>query len=217
MAIMNLDLNLSEESRGLLDKLPIDEVVMLVRHDDFPPFHDVRRSIDYRRKFDFKRRRSTRESLKRLGKEMKSELRRLDMIRDDFYGSERFILSANIIALRQMVAEKSSRGLSYYYDSKDYVNRLIRRLDNDKYESWQGYDDDTVTRVKELLSKTLTSTEYEVICMRFGLNDGRCREWQEIAQHFGWESKGGPAYHEKNAISKLYGVIDEFKKLTKLS
>lgn len=217
MAIMNLDLNLSEESRELLDKLPIDEVVMLVRHDDFPPFHDVRRSIDYRRKFDFKRRRSTRESLKRLGKEMKSELRRLDMIRDDFYSSERFILSANIIALRQMVAEKSSRGLSYYYDSKDYVNRLIRRLDNDKYESWQGYDDDTVARVKELLSKTLTSTEYEVICMRFGLNDGRCREWQEIAQHFCWESKGGPAYHEKNAISKLYGVIDEFKKLTKLS
>ena len=28
MAIMNLDLNLSEESRELLDKLPIDEVVM---------------------------------------------------------------------------------------------------------------------------------------------------------------------------------------------
>ena len=216
MAIMNLDLNLSEESRELLEVLPIDEVVMLVRHDDFPPFHDARKSIDYGRKFDSKHR-NTRGSLKQLGKEMKSELRRLGMIRDDFYSSERFILSANIVALRQMVAEKSSRGLSYYYNSKDYVNRLIRRLDNDKYESWQGYDDDTVARVKELLSKTLTSTEYEVICMRFGLNDGRCREWQEIAQHFGWKSKGGPAYHEKNAISKLYGAIDEFKKLTKLS
>lgn len=217
MAIMNLDLNLSEESRELLDKLPIDEVVMLVRHDDFPPFHDVKRSIEYGRKFDFKRRASTRKSLRRLGEEMKSELRRLGMIRDDFYSSKRFMLSANIVALRQMVAEKSSRGFSYYYDSKDYVNRLIRRLDNDKYESWQGFDDDTIARVKELLGKTLTSAEYEVICMRFGLNDGRCREWQEIAQHFGWKSKGGPAYREKNAISKLYGVVDELKALTKIS
>ena len=49
MAIMNLDLNLSEKSKELLDKLPIDEVVMLVRHDDFPPFHDARRSIEYGR------------------------------------------------------------------------------------------------------------------------------------------------------------------------
>ena len=53
--------------------------------------------------------------------------------------------------------------------------------------------------------------------MRFGLDDGKCCEWQEIARRFGWGSKGGPAYHEKNAISKLYGVVDELKKLTKIS
>lgn len=205
---MNIDF-LSEESRELLKKLrlSIDEVVSLIRHkyyfdDDFDAFCSP--------------------SFRRLGEEIESELRRLNMIRDDFYSSERLILSANIFALREMVREQSIKGLSYirslsyYYDSKDYVNRLLRDLDDDKYESWQGYDDDTVTRVKELLEKTLTSTEYDVICMRFGLNDGRCRKWQEIAQNFGWKSKGGPAYHEKNAIRKLYGVIDELGKLTKL-
>ena len=217
MSIMNLELNLSEKSRELFDSLPADEVVMLVRHNDFPPYHDVKKAIEYDRKFNLSRRAKNRDNLRQLGLEMKSELKRLGMIRTDFYNSARFKLSANIVALRQMVAEKSSRGFSYYYDSKEYVNRLIKRLNNEQYESWQGYNDDTIAEIKELLKKPLTDIEYGVICMRFGLEDGRCYDWEEIAQRFGWTSKGGPTYHEKNAVKKLYTILDEFKELTKLS
>lgn len=214
--IVNL-FNLSEKSRELFDSLPADEVVMLVRHNDFPPYHDAKKAIEYRRKFNLRHEPKNRDSLRQLGLEMNSELKRLGMIRTDFYDSIRFKLSANIIALRQMVAEKSRRGLSYYYDSKEYINRLVRRLNNEQYDNWQGYDDDTITKVKELLKKSLTDTEYGVICMRFGLEDGRCCDWEEIAQRFGWTSKGGPAYHEKNAVKKMYAMLDEFKELTKLS
>ena len=202
-------LRLSDGSRKLLENLPLDEVVLLVRHENFPPRYG-QVSIDYRHKIKgYDRDPRVKRAFEKLGAEMKQELSRLDMYRDDL-NSDRFRMSANITALYDVVS-------SLYYDSAKYPIRLIRRLNNDQYENWQGYSDDTIEKVRELLKQNLTSTEYEVICMRFGLVDGRCCDWQEIAQRFGWISKSVPYYHEKNAVAKLYGVLDEFEALTKLS
>ena len=207
-------LNLSEDSRKLYNELqiPLDEVVLQVRRGEMLYYAN---SANHSLRYQFSSCLSKKKAMEQLCSEIYSELERLDMIRN--FDSTRFQLSANILALRHMVAEKARRAPSFYYSSCKYMHRLVGRLNNASYEKWQGYDDNTIEAVKDLLKKNLSDTEYRVICMRFGLSDGICRDWEEIAKEFGWISKGGPTYHEKSAICKLHSVIDEFKTLTKIS
>ncbi|MBR6532592.1 hypothetical protein IKT64_02375 [Candidatus Saccharibacteria bacterium] len=207
-------LNLSEESKKLYDRLqlPLDEVVLQVRRGSMIY---CAKSCNHSLRHEFTSNPNKRVAMRQLSSEIYSELERLGMIR--VFSPEQFQLSANVLALRQMVAEKSSRGRSWYYDSGEYIPRLIRKLDAKQYEEWQGYDDNTIEAVRELLKKNLSETEYGVICMRFGLVDGVCRNWEENAEKFGWKSKGGPAYHERNAICKLHRSIDELRVITKIS
>lgn len=227
-------LNLSDDNRQLIEELhlPLDEVVLIVRHNNINGHGNSLRSLmDRAIRHEIRKNPSKRDTLKRLSfqiraypqktlvplfSEIHSGLDHLGMIRE--FSPEQFQLSANILALRSMMLEGASCAPSRYHQSNDgYLKRLIRKLNNKNYETWQGYNEDTVEKVRTFLKENLSDTEYGVICMGFGLIDGDCKDWQAIAEHFGWKSKGAITYHERNAARRLHPVISEFKELTKIS
>lgn len=222
-------LDLSDDNKLLIEvlHLPLDEIALTVRHG-YSLFS--RFSIKQAIRHEFRENPSKREDLKRLytrisldsrriaellSLEIYLELDRLGMIRE--FNQEQFQLSANIIALRHMLLNGAGGAPLCYHQSDKYLFELIRSLDNKSYETWQGYSEDTIEEIRKFLKKYLSDTEYEVIRMGFGLDDGICKDWQTIAKHFGWKSNGAITYHERKAAQRLSPIINEFKELTKIS
>ena len=208
-------LNLTEQSSALLSEMPLDVVVKLVRRGDFPPINS-REVIEWDRKYHYRSNAQQLVNLRRLGKEMRSELTRLGMIDEERFETKRMKQSAGIIAMRIFATENCSRSISYYFRSEEFTRRLIGRISNESYEKWEGFSEQTIATIISILERVLSGAEFRVLSMRFGLEDGIYRSPQEVMTRFGWKTDSGERYHEKNAAPKLYKIREKIKILTQI-
>ena len=204
-------LNLSSEDQKIIKKLSLDRVVLEVRQGVFPTYEDITAISPLKYCYDSE----TKEALDTLDKVMWDELLRLDMIRPNS-DLECLRISANIIALIQMVEERFKRWTRYYFYSDRYILRLIQRLDNETYETWRGFDAKTVEKFLNLLEVSLTKMGYEMAVLRFGLKDGVCVDREMLMEYFGWQSDTSVRYQEKKISKTLYPILDDLKALAKL-
>lgn len=206
-------LNLSEDCMTVVEATPLDEVVLSVRAGVFPTNMQLKNAGRNARrtgkKFDWRPHYSTRRAWR---DEATAELERLGLIRHD---TEKLQLTANIMAIYRMAKGVPRWNPSIYFDAETYTTNLIAKMGNCAYENWDGFDDEAVRAVKAFLRRTLSDVDYQVICLRFGLEDGKCVERAEVAKQHGW-TDSGVRYHERSAAERLYGSIDELKALTKL-
>ncbi len=213
------ELQLSEYSKKLFLRLslPLEDVVMLVRTGDFPPYHDLDKVIKYKKRLRYLDilHLEIRE-INQLAYEVKLGLERLGAIRHDFYESERFRISASIFALQEAIEERFTETSYHYFDHEDYIPRLIRKLDNEAYEKWMGFSDDTIEQILKLLEGNLPEIDFAIICMKFGLgSDSQYKTVNKIAAEFGW-TEGTVRYHIRKSIRGLYNVVDMLDVLTKI-
>ncbi len=224
---LSLDkLQLSSYDESLFRRLSMsfEDVVMLVRVGDFPPFYNTDKMVEYRTNVQRAglHHYETRE-MNRLAYDVWKSLERLGAIRHDFYDSERFRKSANIVALQEAIEElhgvteeQLAKPLHYYLCSDEYVVRLIRKLNNETYEEWEGFSDESIKQILALIEGSLSETDFAIICMKFGLDlDTRCKSLDEIATEFGWTTNA-VRYHLRRSIFRLYYVLDILKFLTKI-
>lgn len=207
-------LNLSDDCMTVVEATPLDKVVLSIRAGRFPTNIQLKNARKSARRagkeFDwaphYRKRRAWHD-------EATAELERLGLIRHD---TEKLQLTANIVAICWMARDPQHKwSPCVYFDAQDYIPRLISKMGNRAYENWDGFDDETIKAIKALLKRTLSDKDYQVIVLRFGLEDGECVERAEVAKQYGW-TDSGVRYHERSAADKLYNVIDELKALTKI-
>lgn len=215
LSVKDLDIN-------MLDLEPEEKVVLM-----YMPLEKAVEDIRTSNYYDFRVRamvfsvfpKSTNRFISNLRKKLYHEMQRLDMFRHDFYDSERFTVTANIMALLEMVTTSYSGSYpAHYYYFADYIPRLITKLDNDSYENWDGFSDGELDKIITFFKLTLSSEELMVLSLRFGLTDGRCLPHQEIASRLSFVSTPEKSRKiQQNAIKKLIENKDEFVLWCKLS
>jgi hypothetical protein len=222
-------MNLSEESKSLLEGIPLLTVIMMARHHRLAPDKDVfcagrifykkfgkikgwkRRDI-----YPYGRRTDISNSIARLGCEVNRYLKREDLIKDDadFYNNQRFVISSKIWALR-ISALASSPIL--HSDNKYSYWTLACHLDCDQYESWEGYSDQALKKIDEFLVSHLSPYNYELLSYRYGLKDGKFVSRKDVAAKFGFNNETTAANYERKALKELHESLDDFLALTEIA
>ena len=106
-------------------------------------------------------------------------------------------------------------GHKFYYDSNEFIPRLKRKLDDSVRETWLGYSDETIEVAKKNIQDALTDTEYSIISLRFGLEDGYCRSRPEVTAYCG-KSENGIRYFEKRVAMKLRPHLEKLAEILRL-
>lgn len=202
-------LSIDAEYRTILEKLPLEKVVLEVRQEIFPCKNFVKIISPKSYHYD----NETREVLWQLGMVLKEEFKRLGLFRQDL---SPLTITANIFAIIQLAEDNVKRWPRYYFESSKFMIRLIRQLDNNAYETWNGLDDDTIEQIKSLLKNNIPEPEHKLIKMRFGLDDGICVDRQTTVDYFGWNSESSARFHERRLKSLLGNILTDLKALAKL-
>ena len=71
-----------------------------------------------------------------------------------------------------------------YKEWKDYICPGIRQLSNELYEEFEGYSNETVEKVKASLQERLSEREYDVLCLRYGLDYAGPKRLRVVGEHF---------------------------------
>ena len=195
--------------RTILEKLPLEKVVLEIRQEIFPCKNFVKIISPKSYHYDDE----TREVLWQLGMVLKEEFKRLGLFRQDL---SPLTITANIFAIIQLAEDNVKRWPRYYFKSSKFMIRLIRRLDNNAYETWNGLDDDTIEQIRLLLKNNIPDPEHQLIKMRFGLDDGICVDRQTTVDYFGWNSGSSARFHERKLKSLLGNILTDLKTLAKL-
>ena len=208
------EFELTKLSRTVLEEIPLKEAAMLVRQGNFSPYHTPELAEKYNlfRDFSYRNKRLAQQ----FSYEMEAELGRLHLIRHEFYSSKRLIMSANVLALVEAVRGYPRHNTRYYLNSHEFVPRMIRKLNNDQYETWKGYSDDIFYVVDEFLKAYLTEREYTVFYERFGLRDGTCTNSQDLANMLGLKRVNDIHYFERNGFKKLRPFAENLEVIVKI-
>ena len=72
-----------------------------------------------------------------------------------------------------------------YKEWEDCFNSGIGQLSNELYEEFEGLSSETIEEVKASLRNRLTEREYEILCLRFGLDyTGMLKDLETVGKHF---------------------------------
>ncbi len=86
-----------------------------------------------------------------------------------------FLMTFSINALYRVV----------YKEWEDCFNSDMGQLSNELYEEFEGLSSEVIEEVKASLRDRLTEKEYEVLCLRFGLDDtGMFKDLETVGRHF---------------------------------
>lgn len=205
-------LNLSEDCMAIVNANPLDKIVLSIRAGWFPTNIQITNACRSARRAGTRFYRGSYHTRKAWHDEATAELERLGLIRHD---TEKLQLTANIVEVYRMAKSTRWGKPSVDPDTEGYIPKLINKMGNYAYENWDGFDDETIKAIKAFLKRTLSDKDYQVIVLRFGLEDGKCVERAEVAKLYGW-TDSGVRYHERSAAEKLYNVIDELEALIKI-
>lgn len=216
-------MNLSEESKALLEGIPLLDVIMMARHHRLAPDRDPSLAVNtFYKKFGTMKgwRRSDAHSLRGnivdLGREVNNYLKSENLIKSDtdFSSNQRFVISSKIWALRHCVQTGSPIRHS---DIKYSFWALVLRLDCDQYESWEGYGDQKLKEIDEFLASHLSPSNYELLSYRYGLKDGKFVSRKDVSEKFGFNNETTAANYERKALEELRESLDEFLALTEIA
>ncbi len=90
-----------------------------------------------------------------------------------------------------------------YLEWKDCFNTSIEQLSNEQYEEFESLSSEAIEEVKDSLRNRLTEREYEILCLRFGLDyTGTLKDFEAVGKHFGI-TRERVRQHEVKALRKL--------------
>ena len=216
-------IELSDKSKEILEYLPLQKVIRITRRKKIKTYLDAYKlesacefavdGIKRDKNIDPEKRRNiphfSRKNFFILGTEVRNFLESSGLIRYEF--SKKFEDSSKIWVLRKCVKYGDVADTA---EIKYSFGELLHDLNNDTYETFDGYDDDTFKAIHNFLKKNLDKDEYKLICDRFGLN-GQYKTRKELQEELGLNNQTTVRNYELRAIKKLNK--DEFLSLTKIS
>jgi hypothetical protein len=206
------------EIDAFVEEVSIPKLVTMARRHQLPPSHNwcdrcpryLVRAV--RKRFgDFGH-----TCLVAIGRAINNYLETEGLIRYDFKDNTHFVISSRIVALRKCI--ESGKAISHS-DIKYSVDKLVYALsaDCEKYETWQGYDDETLEKINKHLIDHLDPFSYDLICFRYGLKDGKFVTRKETALRYGWTSDANARRYEMKALAMLQEDFEVFLALTEIA
>ncbi len=90
-----------------------------------------------------------------------------------------------------------------YLEWKDCFYTSIGQLSNEQYEEFESLSSEVIEEVKDSLRNRLTEREYEIFCLRFGLDrTGTLKDLETVGKYFGI-TRERVRQHEAKALKKL--------------
>ncbi|MBP5633839.1 hypothetical protein J6X13_02800 [Candidatus Saccharibacteria bacterium] len=216
-------MNLSEESKALLEGIPLLDVIMMARQHRMAPdrtpwqagnlFYKKFRTVKGWNRSDAH---SLRHDIVRLGREVNDYLKSENLIKSetDFSDNQRFVISSKIWALRHCA--RTCHPI-LHSDNKYSYWHLVVELDCDQYESWEGYSDQKLKEIDEFLISHLSPYNYKLLSYRYSLKDGKFVRRKDVAEKFGFNCETTAANYEGRALEELHESLDEFLALTEIA
>lgn len=112
---------------------------------------------------------------------------------------------AGFIRSKADFAKSFCVGALYQVVFNDYEGSFvtqIEQLSSEQYERFVSVADEDVEAVKEALRSRLSERECDIMCYRFGLNDGNMKDYAAVGRYFN-VTRGCVCQAEERALRKL--------------